>query len=304
MKLRFITTQIIIGLSGMAALTAQENIKRLDDAIKRRDYFLEMKENRVDSMRSLLTSDIDKETRLTLYNRLFQEYMAFNFDSAMVYVDRAAAIVGPADGYDVQTQINIHRALSLATSGHFSHAINILKGIDSKKISDKMKEEYFSACVWAYGVWAEYSDKRTIAPEFNGKSIVYLDSLIAVTDNSRPEYTYRLAEKHLRARNYADAEKEYIATMGRIPVNSRLYAQTAYALAMTYKGLGDKENYKEWLINAAIADQTIPLKENLALQQLALYLKEEEGDLERANTYLKLALEDAIFITTVSECSK
>lgn len=295
MKLRFITTQIIIGLSGMAALTAQENIKRLDDAIKRRDYFLEMKENRVDSMRSLLTSDIDKETRLTLYNRLFQEYLAFNFDSAMVYVDRAAAIVGPADGYDAQTQINIHRALSLATSGHFSHAINILKGIDSKKISDKMKEEYFSACVWAYGVWAEYSDKRTIAPEFNGKSIVYLDSLIAVTDNSRPEYTYRLAEKHLRALNYADAEKEYIATMGRIPVNSRLYAQTAYALAMTYKGLGNKENYKEWLINAAIADQTIPLKENLALQQLALYLKEEEGDLERANTYLKLALEDAIF---------
>ena len=38
----------------------------------------------------------------------------------------------------------------------------------------------------------------------------------------------------------------------------------------------------------------MPLKENLALQQLAIYLK-GKGDLRRADRYLKLALEDAIF---------
>ncbi|MDE6804788.1 MAG: hypothetical protein K2J29_09165, partial [Muribaculaceae bacterium] len=131
--------------------------------------------------------------------------------------------------------------------------------------------------------------------EFTHKSLLYLDSLIAVTDRSTPEYLYREAEKNLRSRNYIEAEKNYLSALSRVPIDSRLYAQAAYALALTYKGLGNKDKYREWLVNAAVSDQSIPLKENLALQQLAIYLNTEEGDLERANDYLKLALEDAIF---------
>lgn len=272
-----------------------DDLVRLDEAIKQRDVFSKNKEHRVDSLRRQITTDSDKATLLDLYNRLFQEYLTFNFDSAMVYVDRENAIIGPTDSYDLRARVKIHRALSLATSGHFSHAVNILKGIDSKMLSDNLKEEYFSACEWTYGVWAEYSDKRTIAPGFTKESLAYLDSLIAVTDKSKPEYTYRLAEQHLRGRNYAAAEKEYLATIERVPVESRLYAQAAYALALTYKELGKKDKYREWVINAAVSDQKVPLKENLALQQLAMFLKEEEGDLERADQYLKFALEDAIF---------
>ncbi len=74
-----------------------------------------------------------------------------------------------------------------------------------------------------------------------------------------------------------------------------MYAQAAYGLAMAYKGMGDTDKYREWLINAAISDQITPLKENLALQELALDIKNNEGDLETANRYLKYSLEDAIF---------
>ena len=59
--------------------------------------------------------------------------------------------------------------------------------------------------------------------------------------------------------------------------------------------MGDTDKYREWLINAAISDQITPLKENLALQELALDIKNNEGDLETANRYLKYSLEDAIF---------
>lgn len=293
MKLRISISLLMVWLYA-AAYAEPTQIYRLDDAIRQRGYFQQNKENRVDSIRRLLTSDADKETRLGIYDQLFQEYLTYNFDSTMLYVDKAAALIGPADGYDVKSQVRIHRALSLATSGHFSHAINILNGIDSKKLSENLCEEYFSACEWTFSVWAEYSEKRSIAPEFRKKSLVYLDSLIAVTDRTAPEYSYRLAERDLRKHNYKDAEKEYLATLGRIPVDSRLYAQAAYALAITYKESGFEDKYELWLINAAISDQTVPLKENLALQQLAIYLK-EKGDLRRADRYLKLALEDAIF---------
>ncbi|MDE5915445.1 MAG: hypothetical protein K2G71_02605, partial [Duncaniella sp.] len=227
-------------------------------------------------------------------DELFKEYLTFNFDSTMNYVDKAEQLAIRTGNYDTLSQIKIHRALSLATSGHFSHAIAILDKIDSRKLSPGIREEYFAACEWTYGVWAEYSDKRTIAPEFTAKSLVYLDSLIAVTDTTTPEYTYRIAEKDLRTKRYDNAEKNYLSTIGRIPIDSRLYAQAAYALALTYKESGKEDKYKEWLINAAISDQIVPLKENLALQQLAILLK-EEGDLSKANSYLKIALDDAIF---------
>lgn len=282
-------------VTGCWAQSGSGSLSTLDDAINRRDYYQKLKQTRLDSLARRIRPGDDKETRLNTYNRLFEEYLAFNFDSTMAYVERAEALLQPGDSYDLKAQVNIHRALSLATSGHFSHAINILKGIDSRRLSKKLKEEYYAACEWTYGVWAEYSDKRSIAPEFKKESLTYLDSLIEVTDASTPEYSYRQAERNLRMQNYEEAEKNYLATLKHIPVQSRLYAQAAYALALTYKELGDKQKYKEWVINAAIADQTVPLKENLALQQLALFLKEEDGDIERANKYLKVALEDAIF---------
>ena len=189
MKITKILSVFLLSLGSLTAAARDTPLSRLDRAIEQRGHFLNVKERRVDSLRHLLKPDIDRDRRLNLYNELFQEYLTFNFDSAMTYVKYASDIIDPTDGYELQAQVEIHRALSLATSGHFSHAINILKKIDSRKLSVSLQEEYFSACEWTYGVWAEYSDKYTIAPEFIQKSLIYLDSLIAVTDISKPEYT-------------------------------------------------------------------------------------------------------------------
>lgn len=293
MKFRILTTIFLYALISLQIKSASQ-ISRLDEAIAKREYFIGLKQHHIDSLKSLLSDRVDPDKNLALYDELFKEYLTFNFDSTMNYVDKAEQLAIRTGTYDILSQIKIHRALSLATSGHFSHAIAILDKIDSRKLSSGIREEYFAACEWTYGVWAEYSDKRTIAPEFTAKSLVYLDSLIAVTDTTTPEYTYRIAEKDLRTKRYDNAEKNYLSTIGRIPIDSRLYAQAAYALALTYKESGKEDKYKEWLINAAISDQMVPLKENLALQQLAMLLK-EEGNLSKANSYLKIALDDAIF---------
>ncbi|MDE6217691.1 MAG: hypothetical protein K2F64_01675 [Muribaculaceae bacterium] len=291
-----ISVLITILLSAFISLQikASSQISRLDEAISKRDHYIELKLHRIDSLKNLLSDTGEPDRNLALYNEMFREYLTFNFDSTMTYVDKAERLAERIGNYDVVSQVKIHRALSLATSGHFSHAISILDKIDSRGLSPAVREEYFAACEWSYGVWAEYSDKRTIAPEFIAKSLVYLDSLIDVTDINTPEYAYRLAEKDLRAGRFDEAAVKYLSALDRIPIDCRLYAQAAYALALTYKEQGNEDKYKEWLISAAISDQMVPLKENLALQQLAIYLK-DEGNLSKANSYLKIALDDAIF---------
>ena len=294
MKIQALIT-LILSVFVTLQVQAASQIERLDEAISQREHVMQVKQQRIDSLLHIVSKTHIPADRLAAYNELYKEYLAFNFDSTMIYVDKAEKIVANSNSYDDIAQVKIHKALSLATSGHFSHAVSILEGIDSKRLSVSIREEYYAAYEWTYGVWAEYSDKHTIAPEFTAKSLLYLDSLINVTDKKAAEYSYRIAEKSLREKKYDDAELNYLAVLERVPLNSRLYAQAAYALALTYKELGNKAKYKEWLINAAISDQTTPLKENLALQQLALFLKTEEGDLPRANYYLKIALDDAIF---------
>lgn len=163
------------------------------------------------------------------------------------------------------------------------------------QVFDNLRQELYSALQWTYGVWAEYSGKTQYAKQYNDKSIAYIDSLLLYIDKSTPEYAYHYADHALRTGDYNTARDNYIKALGNTPQNTRLYAQAAYGLAMAYKELNDSERYREWLINSAISDQITPLKENLALQQLALVIKDNENDLETANRYLKYSLEDAIF---------
>lgn len=295
MKTILLFVLVCIVLHPFETLSATDDIGRLDSAIARRWEFQHQKELRIDSLRSALGGVANSSRKFDVYNELYKEFLTFNFDSVMTCVGNAKLVADIIGTYDARGAVSIHKALALATSGHFSQAVDILKGIDSDRLPKNLKDEYFAALEWTYGVWAEYSEKRTIAPELNAKSLVYLDSLIDVTDHDTPEFTYRLAEKALRTKNYETAEKYYLQTISRIPVATRLYAQATYALAMVYRELGNTDKYREWLINAAISDQMVPLKENLALQELAIYLKNEEGDIVRANSYLKIALDDAIF---------
>ena len=88
----------------------------------------------------------------------------------------------------------------------------------------------------------------------------------------------------------------YNKVIEEAPENSKIYASSAYSLAEHYKLKGEYKEYKDWLIKAAISDISTPLKENLALQELAMLLYDEDkGELERSTNYMAVAWDDALF---------
>lgn len=274
---------------------SKNDLARLDSVLKIRDTFLKNKQNRIDSVKSRIPVNAPVMTRLRGYDRLYDEYLTLSFDSAMKYIELAERLVSDTDDYDLHAKVKIHKAMSYATSGHFSQAIDELKKIQSANMSDTIKEKYYQAYQWTYGLWTEYSQDKTFAPVYYKNSKIYLDSLINVTPKNSSLYNYRIAEKALMFdHDFETAKKNYLKVVTQEPENSRLYAQSAFAVAQVYNNLKDKANYRKWLINAAIADQMIPLKENLALQDVALLIKNEDGDLERANAYLNYSLNDAL----------
>jgi uncharacterized protein YxeA len=273
----------------------KNDLARLDSVLEIRDTFLKNKKHRIDSIKSRIPANAPAMEKLRGYDKLYEEYLTLNFDSAMKYVELAERLVSNSENYDLNATVRIHKAMSYATSGHFSQAIDELKKVQSSCMSDPLREKYYQACQWTYGVWAEYSQDKTFAPVYYRNSKTYLDSLISVTPRNTSLYDYRIAEKALMFdHDFEKAKKYYLKVVRNEPENSRLYSQAAYALAQVYINLQDKASYRKWLINAAVADQMIPLKENLALQEVALLIKNDDGDLERANSYLNYSLNDAL----------
>lgn len=273
----------------------QNDLASLDSVLSIRDTFLKNKKRRIDSIKSRIPVNAPIMDKLKGYDRLYEEYLTLSFDSAMRYINLAEELVSDTGDYDLNAKVRIHKSMSYATSGHFSQAIDELKKIQSSCLSDTLLEKYYQAYQWTYGLWAEYSQDKTFAPIYYRNSKTYLDSLIQVTPRNTSLYNYRIAEKALMFNHdFETAKKNYLKVVEKEPKNSRLYAQSAFALAQAYNNLQDRANYRKWLINAAISDQMIPLKENLALQDVALLIKNEDGDLERANAYLNYSLNDAL----------
>ncbi len=273
----------------------QNDLASLDSVLSIRDTFLKNKKRRIDSIKSRIPVNAPIMDKLKGYDRLYEEYLTLSFDSAMKYINLAEKLVSDTGDYDLNAKVKIHKSMSYATSGHFSQAIDELKKIQSSCLSDTLLEKYYQAYQWTYGLWAEYSQDKTFAPIYYRNSKTYLDSLIQVTPRNTSLYNYRIAEKALMFNHdFETAKKNYLKVVDKEPKNSRLYAQSAFALAQAYNNLQDRANYRKWLINAAISDQMIPLKENLALQDVALLIKNEDGDLERANAYLNYSLNDAL----------
>lgn len=270
--------------------------RELESALQQRNQYARQKEARIDSLKRLLHPMMEDDERFRLYRAIYEEYHTYQFDSAMLYVNREENMAIKLSNPTYRNLSAIHRSMLLSTSGYFSESIQNLERIDSRSLDDALRIEYYTACEWAYSMWAEYSDDKIYAPRYYEKEMLYQDSLISILPTSSPLHHYWKAENLYRHHKYAEAEDYYKKALENLPVNVRLYAMATFGLALVHFQGNRWEEYEEYLIKAAISDQVCPLKENLALQELALYIfKTSEEEASRANRYLSHSLEDAMF---------
>lgn len=268
----------------------------LETALKLRNQYSRQKETRIDSLKHLLYPNMNDDERFLLYNAIYEEYYTYRFDSAIYYVDREEEVAMKLSNPTYRNLSIIHRSILLATSGYFSESIQNLEQIDSRTLDNALRIEYYTAYEWAYSMWAEYSNDNIYAPRYYEKEMLYQDSLISVLPVGSPLHHYWKGENFYRHRRYAEAKNCYKKALEGLPVNVRLFAMATYGLALVYSRTNNWKEYENYLIKAAISDQVCPLKENLALQELALCIfKNRDGEVSRANRYLNYSLEDAMY---------
>jgi len=295
---RLLAIFIVIILTAWTQLRADNQyLQRLDSAISERPHIMAAKEKRLSELRSSIAVKPKKEERLKMYEQMYQEYLTYRYDSALVYVQRSLNLAKELGNTTYYQQAVINYALLNARGGFYSEAHNYLKSVNPEELSDSLKYDYYITHFWLYLYWTQYSSDELVKSEYWQKMKENLVEAIRYEKDNTVNYHYLMGERM----HYIDEDSEkaalyYRKVVDMAPINSKLYASAAFALARCYMDKGDMDMYELWLTNSAISDIVTPLKENLSLQELAMYLFEKDNsNVDRATNYIYCSMEDAQF---------
>ena len=271
-----------------------ERYAELDKAVDERAVYIQKKEEGICNLRQQITPNIGLEAKYHIYNRLFEEYLAYKADSAQKVVTILSSIAREIGKAEYLNDVAINQSSLLSTSGVFDKAEAILRGLDKRTFTNSNYQHYYESFRWLYITLNAYLRVGENLPEYQDKVMAYSDSMLTVVSQTGVDYHYWLGEHYWNGKEYDKAEQEYLKGISKMSPLSRRYASITCSLAFVYHEQGKFDEFERFMILSAIADQKIPLKENLAMQEIAAYLT-SKNDIARANKYLLCALEDAVF---------
>ena len=271
------------------------NLTVLDSFIKQRQYYVELKERQLELLKASVKKTHDEGRRLKLYNEIYENYNSFVYDSAMNYVNKGLQLALAINNKHYITLNQLHKALLLGTRGFYYEAISSISDINVEALAPQLRFEYYFTLYRVYALWGEYCADSDYAPQYEALKIKYIEDALAVVQRGTATYYYILGEyAHYKERDMERAEKCYLEALRRSTPSDRLYASAAFMVA--YCNTENEMVYEEYLIKAAISDIVRPTKDNIALQDLAVHLLDDNPkNIERADRYISISMEDARF---------
>ena len=289
---------LILILSSFQCYGSDRNdlLKDLDRMIEQRQLYMDKKEHRIDSLRNFLTADLSLSERYALNHQIYKEYSTYRCDSAMRYVFDNQKIADQMGIQKYKDESFIALSMLLSTTGMFRESIENLNNINRQQLDTTLLSEYYAVTEWTYYAAGQYINDSMYAPRYAYLEGLYRDSVYQTLSPNTERYNYYKGKILMNEGQLEDALEIYLKTYPSMKVDTRLYAIITFDIATIYQRFGNMDKYEEFLIRAAISDQVNPLKENLAGQELALFLfKNKPKDLDRAYRYIQCSMEDAQF---------
>ena len=275
--------------------TNGELIQRIDSIIDNITQIYGKKQARIDFYKSMAHKSQKPETLLSAYDKLYDEYFVFQFDSAMVYADKAITLADRIGDKFHHDKCRIEKASLLGVGGLYGEAVALLDEIDSTRLDNKLRFDYTIAYYFIYTYWADYCHDYYYSPRYHERANNYLKQAVTMLRPTDSYYNFFWGEYYIYVeRNDKRALEHYFKTLSTAPVESRWYAMASYAIANNYSANNNNSKYEEYILRACISDLLNCTRENLAMQDLAMYLfKKGDDNILLAERYINFAMDDA-----------
>ena len=270
--------------------------KQLDAALTQRAHYVELKEKSLNEIKQGAKYVTSNEDKLKLYEQLANEYKAYEYDSAMTYVNKGLILAQKSNNIFFNKRFQLSQTRLLITRGFYAEAKEILQKIEPKEEPRDYQFLYYYTMYGLYNNWSTYCENNEFSKNYDLKKVEYLKKAIELSPKKDAFYYYLMGELYYFS-NHPNNNKTiqyYKKALSMEKVNSRLHAMTAFALSEVYQKANNLELMEHYLLVAAISDITSATKENVALQDIALFIyKHKTRSLNKAQEYINLSLEDA-----------
>lgn len=270
--------------------------KQLDAALAQRAHYVELKEKSLNEIKQGAKYVTSNEDKLKLYEQLANEYKAYEYDSAMTYVNKGLLLAQKSNNILFSKRFHLSLTRLLITRGFYAEAKEILQKIEPKEEPRDYQFLYYYTMYGLYNNWSTYCENNEFSKNYDLKKVEYLKKAIELSPKKDAFYYYLMGELYYFS-NHPNNNKTiqyYKKALNMEKANSRLHAMTAFALSEVYQKANNLELMEHYLLVAAISDVTSATKENVALQDIALFIyKHKTRSLNKAQEYINLSLEDA-----------
>lgn len=271
---------------------ADSLLLKLDQAIKERPIYMEQKELKLVELKRLLHRQIPDEERFAILGTLLDEYRSFNTDSALHMAEEREQVAIRLGNREYIDNARMNKADVLGMTGMYKEVMDLMRNIHIDRLPVDIHPYYYHIYRTVYGLMADYAVTAYEKKLYTELTDKYRDSLLLVNKDNLLIITLIQSDQYNVRNEYDKAIRlltDYLALQKDYEHD---VAICAYTLSESYRLKGDKEKEKEYLIVSAMADMKTAVREYISLRKLAVLLY-QEGDIERAYSYVKICMEDA-----------
>lgn len=267
----------------------------LEEELNKSNLFYMNKESRIQHLRQRLSGETDKRAQFEMVNRLFDEYIIYQYDSAFTYARLSNEIAVELDNDELKKVSEFNLLHCFITSGLFKEGFELLSSLNPDEVPVNMKAEYYELCMRYYVNLMYYDETAFFNRRYSNMALEYFEKALRHHRPGTSEYAQLDAYGYL-LQDVPPEKKigKYLNILANHKFSERNLATIYTLLAREYKRSGNNEKAIYYYALSCQCDIHAGIRQTTSKTFLGETLY-EEGEILLASKYIKASLEDANF---------
>lgn len=270
-------------------------LQTLDETLNRKATYEQQKEQHLQSIKKLTGTANSPENLYMILDKLYAEYYNYNNDSAFHYANVKKQLATSKGLTDRAVDSSLDWAEVQLIAGMFKECSEILDNIRFGETDSIYQTKYYYLYRSLYRAMASVAIEDSLAKSYTAKGLEYLEKRQRILDPQSIDYLYSQAEELQNRKEHRQAIELLLGWLQKPDVKVQEQAVLAFMIASSYQQEGNKEKAMHYYALSAINDVKLATHKHTSLHRLASILY-EEGDIERAYSYINYAMSDALSV--------
>ena len=296
--IRFLLVPVLLLIATTCSASQQSNqalYHTLDSLIANYNQLTAEKERRVTNIKDGVRGiKLSPEQQYDLNQRLYDEYVAYKFDSAFYYIEKNVNALSSSADHDRFAASAVRMAHILAVTGLFDRARRLLDKVNPDSISDQQKIAYYTQQSELNLYRSEMAEFTNYFYDYIKRAQYYRQLVMQIAPKDSYDYVFNRATYICEVGDTEEAIRILEAYLNKTEQGTRIYSIITSTLAFFYQNKGVSEKQEYYLLLSAISDERSAIRENNSLRSLSELLM-DRGNYDDAYRYLLQAISEAKF---------